>query len=161
MRIILSNDKQFIIKIKYHVNPMSKYSKDEYGREVITCWNDYTTEVTIREWTEKEYQSKVIVKGYSHCSYKDKFSKSIGRSLAYYDAVTTMLENGLISVKESEEFDMFDLNATVFDVTLDGKKNHKIDECVRQVLLKEKYSPCQTNTDGTLKVQPYHRSHRV
>lgn len=128
MQITLSNGKSFIVKIQYNTKYNMTTTKDEYGRMVTTTWDEVTTEVAIHEWTENVYDSKIIVKGIAHCSYKDQFSRKVGKLLAYYNAVTTMLENGLISTKEAEEFDLFKLDRARFDVKKDGKAALKAPE---------------------------------
>lgn len=128
MKITLTNGRTFIVKVHYTTEDKQSYFKDEYGREHYTIWDEKTTDVTIYEWTKNLNDTKVIIKGYAKCSYKDQFNKRIGRKMAYYNAVTKMVELGLINEQESVEFDTFDLDCSEFLVTPNLVKKENINE---------------------------------
>ena len=160
MQIKLTNGKSYVIKVQYNTKYHQTETKDQWGRDVITSWDEITTEVAIHEWTENVYDSKIIVKGLAHCSYKDQFSRKVGKLLAYYNAVTTMLENGLISPSEAEEFDLFKLDSARFDVKKDKKaaiasKEDFAERRVNRILEKQiTEAPCKC------KVVPCCKAHR-
>lgn len=117
MRLILTNGRMFTIKIKHDRIPMSSYHKDEYGRTVETYWNEHKTKVTIEEFfpDNDKVSTNTTYTGYSYCSYKDHYSKKVGRELAFYNAVSEMLKRNVISSNESVEFDNFSLNTWIQD----------------------------------------------
>lgn len=109
MRLTLTNGRTFTIKVKYNEIPKESIQKDEYGRQVETYWYEYNTIVTVEEVKDKPL-SNVMYKGFSYCSYKDRYSKKTGRELAYYNAISEMLDQGAINSEESIELDKFKLN---------------------------------------------------
>lgn len=117
MRLILTNGRMFTIKIKHDKIPMSSCHKDEYGRTVETYWNEHKTKVTIEEFfpDNDKVSTNTTYTGYSYCSYKDHYSKKVGRELAFYNAVSEMLKRNVISSNESVEFDNFSLNTWIQD----------------------------------------------
>lgn len=166
MQITLSNGKQYVIKVQYNTKFRQTIAKDEYGREVVTSWDEVTTEVAVHEWTPDIYDSKIIVKGLAHCSYKDQFSRKVGKLLAYYNAVTTMLENGLISPTEAEEFDLFNLDKARFDVKTEKKaalqrKPDFAERRVNKILNDRNYTSAQSKADGTLRVAVFAKTKRA
>lgn len=117
MRLILTNGRMFTIKIKHETDKLNKTYTDEYGRHVTMSWDEHKTKVTIEEFfpfIEKPTTS-IVYTGYAYCSYKDTYSKKTGRDLAYYNAVSEMIKNNVISSEESVEFDNFSLNTWVQD----------------------------------------------
>jgi len=114
MRLTLSNGRAFTIKVKYDEIPKESVQKDKYGRLVETYWYEHNTTVTVEEVKDKPY-SNTIFKGFSYCSYKDRYSKKTGRELAYYNAISEMLKQGVINSEESVELDHFKLNTWTQD----------------------------------------------
>lgn len=114
MKVITTTGKNFIVKVRYNDDYHTGEKTDEFGRIWYTDWNEKTTEVAIYEYTKNKWETKVIVKGIAHCSYKDTFSKKIGKKLAYTYALAKMLENNLITQAEHDEMSIFDLNSNEF-----------------------------------------------
>lgn len=114
MKVITTTGKNFIVKVRYNDDYHTAEKTDEFGRVWYTDWNEKTTEVAIYEYTKNKWETKVIVKGIAHCSYKDTFSKKIGKKLAYTYALAKMLENNLITQAEHNEMSIFDLNSNEF-----------------------------------------------
>lgn len=114
MKVITTTGKNFIVKVRYNDDYHQSEKTDEFGRVWYTDWNEKTTEVAIYEYTKNKWETKVIVKGIAHCSYKDTFSKKIGKKLAYTYALSKMLENNLITQAEHDEMSTFDLNSNEF-----------------------------------------------
>ena len=117
MRIILSNGRQFIIKVKYTTTPKFTHTKDKFHRDIYTEWTEHGTMLSIVEWFKTEPNSKVVITGSSHCNYQDQFDKSIGRGLAYYRALQTMEDLKIINSYEAEEMASFTLDKAVFRCT--------------------------------------------
>lgn len=114
MRIVLSNGRQFIVKLRYVNDYHSTQTKDKFGRYVYTEWDERTTMVTISEWFKKEPKVSTVVVGKSTCNYQDKYDKRIGKGLAYFRALQELQKNGIITEYESEEMAAFELNAPVY-----------------------------------------------
>lgn len=113
MRLVLSNGRQFIIKVSYTKQYKSTYKKDEYGREIFTTWVERDTVCKVEEWFKRRKASSVIYTGRAHCHYMDKFDKIIGRNLAYYKALESLHRNNAISIDEYNEMIEFELNMPV------------------------------------------------
>lgn len=79
MRAILTNGRQFIIKVGYLTDYKYKKEYDQYGREICTRWKEYSTLVTITEFFPQETMEKIVIVGKSHCNYQDKFDKRVGK----------------------------------------------------------------------------------
>ncbi len=90
-----------------------KYRRKKNYRKFRGHRQQYTT-VTVEEVKDKPY-SNTIFKGFSYCSYKDRYSKKTGRELAYYNAISEMLKQGVINSEESVELDHFKLNTWTQD----------------------------------------------
>ena len=116
MKVITSNKKNFIVKVRYNSDYHTATKTDEFGRKWYTDWDEKTTEVAIYEYTKNKFATKVIVKGLAHCSYKDTFSKKIGKELAYKMALNEMLKRNLITQDEFDEMSKFDLNRNEYIV---------------------------------------------
>lgn len=114
MKLILTNGRTFIIKVKYTEIEKESAYKDKYNRLVQTFWTEHATNVTIEEVTEK-LTSSLVFKGYAYCSYKDTYSKKVGKELAYYNAVSAMVKANVIDSDELCEIDSFKLNKWVQD----------------------------------------------
>jgi hypothetical protein len=119
MRLVLSNGRQFIIRVKYSTEYKCSRTKDKFQRTVYTEWEEHNTALSITEWFKKKTMSKVKVTGYAHCNYQDHFDKNIGKGLAYFRAIEQLETFGIISHKEAEEMASFKLDCAVFKC---GKK---------------------------------------
>ena len=113
MRIELSNGRQFIIKLSYTKTYKSTCKKDEWGREIFTSWIERGTVCTIEELFKKKKHSGILYIGRSHCHYMDRFDKIVGRGKAYFNAITEMANQGVLSEPEFNEMFKFELNAQV------------------------------------------------
>lgn len=113
MRIELSNGRQFIIKLSYTKKYKTSFKKDEYGREIYISWVERDTICKVEEWFKRRKSSTITYTGFAHCHYMDKFDKIIGRNLAYYKALESMLKNKTITMDEYDEMTMFELNCQV------------------------------------------------
>lgn len=116
MRLTISTGRTFIIKVRYRTEDKVKIQEDQYHRTVTTTWKEHNTVVAIDELKD-HVNTACVYKGYAYCSYKDTFSKKAGREIAYYNAVTAMLRDGVITEEESYEMDNFALNTWVQDNT--------------------------------------------
>lgn len=127
MRVILSNGRQFIIKIRYSKEFKHSSNRDEFNRMVFTEWTEYNTMLTITEWFPKEKMSRVTITGYAHCHYQDTFNKETGKSLAYLRALNTLEELKIINAYEEEELAGFKLDRSVYKCTK-VKNSIKVDK---------------------------------
>ena len=59
MRAILTNGRQFIIKVGYLTDYKYKKEYDQYGREICIRWKEYSTLVTITEFFPQETMEKI------------------------------------------------------------------------------------------------------
>lgn len=114
MIIKLTNGRKFIIKNEYNTIDKMTHKKDEFDRDVYTCWEERECLVHIYEFYKHQPLQKVTVIGRSHCSYQDKFDKAVARNLAYYRAVEQLMKLNLITAAEADEFMQFELNQCVF-----------------------------------------------
>ena len=92
MRVILSNGRQFIVKVRYTTEHRQTHVKDEFQRDVYVEWEEHNTALTITEWFKEPNMSKITVTGFAHCNYQDQFNKNVGKTLAYFRALD-QLEN--------------------------------------------------------------------
>ena len=114
MRVILSNGRQFIVKVRYTTDFKSTHTKDQFGRDVYTEWDEHNTSLSITEWFESVPTSKITVSGFAHCNYQDTFNKNVGKSLAYFRALDKLETAGVITPYEAEELASFKLDRPVF-----------------------------------------------
>jgi hypothetical protein len=114
MRVILSNGRQFIVKVRYSTEYKQTHVKDEFQRDVYTEWEEHNTALTITEWFKDANMAKVTVTGFAHCNYQDQFNKEVGKSLAYFRALEQLEALKIINEYEAEELASFKLNHPVY-----------------------------------------------
>lgn len=114
MRVILSNGRQFIVKVRYSTEYKQTHVKDEFQRDVYTEWEEHNTALTITEWFKDANMAKVTVTGFAHCNYQDQFNKEVGKSLAYFRALEQLENLKIINEYEAEELASFKLNHPVY-----------------------------------------------
>lgn len=114
MRVILSNGRQFIVKVRYTTEYKQTCTKDQFLRDVYIEWEEHNTALTITEWFKEPNMSKVTVSGFAHCNYQDKFNKSVGKSLAYFRALDQLENLKIIDEFEAEELASFKLDHPVY-----------------------------------------------
>lgn len=114
MRVILSNGRQFIVKVRYSTEYKQTHVKDEFQRDVYTKWEEHNTALTITEWFKDANMAKVTVTGFAHCNYQDQFNKEVGKSLAYFRALEQLETLKIINEYEAEELASFKLNHPVY-----------------------------------------------
>lgn len=114
MIVELSNERKFIVKIKYITNCKFKKCKDEYNRLITMSWKERGCNVTISEIPEKSSTSKTIVLGSSMCNYQDIFDKKVAKGLAYLRAINQLKALNLIEEYEVKELRQFNLNSETF-----------------------------------------------
>lgn len=114
MRVILSNGRQFIVKVRYSTEYKQTHVKDEFQRDVYTEWEEHNTALTITEWFKDANMAKVTVTGFAHCNYQDQFNKEVGKSLAYFRALEQLETLKIINEYEAEELASFKLNHPVY-----------------------------------------------
>ena len=121
MRTVLTNGRQFIIKVGYLTDYKYKQEIDQYGREICTRWKEYSTLVSITEFFPQESMEKVVIVGKSHCNYQDKFDKRVGKGLSYYRALEKMQCLNIINQEEAKELAAFQLDSAVYTATKEVK----------------------------------------
>ena len=114
MRVILSNGRQFIVKVRYTTEFKATHTKDQFGRDIYTEWDEHNTALSITEWFNDEPNAKITVSGFTHCNYQDTFNKNVGKSLAYFRALDKLEATGVITPYEAEELASFKLDRPVF-----------------------------------------------
>ena len=114
MRVILSNGRQFIVKVRYSTEYKQTHVKDEFQRDVYTEWEEHNTALTITEWFKDANMAKVTVTGFAHCNYQDQFNKEVGKSLAYFRALEQLETLKIINEYEAEELASFKFNHPVY-----------------------------------------------
>lgn len=114
MRVILSNGRQFIVKVRYSTEYKQTHVKDEFQRDVYTEWEEHNTSLTITEWFKEQNMSKVTVSGFAHCNYQDQFNKEVGKSLAYFRALEQLEALQIVNAFEAEELASFKLDHPVY-----------------------------------------------
>lgn len=114
MRVILSNGRQFIVKVRYSTEYKQTHVKDEFQRDVYTEWEEHNTALTITEWFKDANMAKVTVTGFAHCNYQDQFNKEVGKSLAYFRALEQLENLKIVNEYEAEELAGFKLNHPVY-----------------------------------------------
>lgn len=114
MRVILSNGRQFIVKVRYSTEYKQTHVKDGFQRDVYTEWEEHNTALTITEWFKDANMAKVTVTGFAHCNYQDQFNKEVGKSLAYFRALEQLETLKIINEYEAEELASFKLNHPVY-----------------------------------------------
>ena len=104
MIVTLQNGRKIVVKFRYVATAKDKWSKDKYGRDVNTIWQEHTTIATIWEWTQDDApHSRVKYTGMAFCSYKDKYSKPFGKRLALERAIEAMAMHRLLTIGEAGE----------------------------------------------------------
>lgn len=114
MRVELSNGRQFIIKIRYKTNERVTSEYNERNQKVTTEWQERETIVSITEYKHPEPTSGITVFGRAICGPEDKFSKKIGKGLAFFRALQEAEAYEMLTIDESRELAQFELNEVSF-----------------------------------------------
>ena len=114
MKVILSNGRQFVVKVWYSTEYKHKHVKDKFQRDIYIEWEEHNTSLTITEWFKEKNMTRVTVSGFAHCNYQDQFNKEVGKSLAYFRALEQLEALQIVDAYEAEELASFKLDHTVY-----------------------------------------------
>lgn len=114
MIVKLSNGRKFIVKNKYTSEEFIKETKDEYGRDIFTIWQERGCIVNMYEYFKSQPTHRIIVQGRSHCAYQDKFDKKYAKIAAYIRAIEALQELNIINENEFNELATFSLNCSSY-----------------------------------------------
>ena len=86
MKVILSNGRQFVVKVWYSTEYKHKHVKDKFQRDIFIEWEEHNTSLTITEWFKDKNMTKVTVSSFAHCNYQDQFNKEVGKRVLHISA---------------------------------------------------------------------------
>lgn len=131
MRITIKNtvngkvlSKELLVKVQYDkTKPIVKHETDQYGRSVFTVWKENITTVSCNEYDPEKTSSYTTYTGTTTCDYHDakKYSKKLGKQIAWLNCVDELLSNGVINEDEARALEMIKLDANVFELDMAKK----------------------------------------
>lgn len=127
MRIKIKNSngtRELIVKVQYDLTDMKEdCRKDEYGRDVCYHWTEKVTTVTCHEFDPASIPaSKTNFVGNAICDYRDmkRFSKAKGRSIAWKNCLTEMLDKGFVTKEEAIALSIVGTSGTIAEIDMTG-----------------------------------------